>query len=61
MNFQRDGAAHYGMLADFMQAVSQKPGSAAAVTGLYRSANDVVVMWEKADARKGQPFTIPPG
>lgn len=61
LSFQRDGVAHYGMLADFMQAVSQKPDSQDAVKGLFRSANDVVVMWEKADARKGQPFTIPPG
>ncbi len=61
LDFQRDGAAHYGMLADFMQAVSQKPDSQGAINGLFRSANDVVVMWEKADARKGQPFTIPPG
>lgn len=61
LNFQRDGAAHYGMLADFMQAVSQKPDSQSAINGLFRSANDVVVMWEKADARKGQPFTLPPG
>lgn len=59
LDFQRDGIAHYGMLADFMQAVRDTPRSQDGITGLFRSANDVVVMWEKADARKGQPFVIP--
>ncbi|MGC4042276.1 MAG: membrane dipeptidase [Armatimonas sp.] len=49
-DFKRDGIAHYGMLADFMQAVSQKPGSGPAMTALFRSANDVVEMWEKCEA-----------
>ncbi len=61
LDFQRDGLAQYGMLADFMQSVSQKAESQNAVAGLFRSANDVVEMWEKADARKTGPFTIPPG
>ena len=59
--FERTGLAHYGMLPDFMQAISQKPTGAEAVTGLFRSANDVVEMWEKADERKSKPFTIPAG
>jgi microsomal dipeptidase-like Zn-dependent dipeptidase len=59
-NFQRDGLANYGMLADFMQAISQKPGGSEAITGLFRSANDVVEMWEKAEARKSRPFTVVP-
>lgn len=50
-DFRTDGIAHYGMLADFMQAISQKPGSAAALATLFRSANDVVAMWEKCEAR----------
>jgi microsomal dipeptidase-like Zn-dependent dipeptidase len=52
LDFQRDGIAHYGMLADFMQAVSQKPDSGDAMKALFRSANDVVEMWEKCEARK---------
>jgi len=50
-DFRTDGIAHYGMLADFMQALSQKPGSAAALATLFRSANDVVAMWEKCEAQ----------
>jgi len=49
-DFQRDGIAHYGMLADFMQALSQKPDSQGTLTALFRSANDVVEMWEKCEA-----------
>jgi hypothetical protein len=30
--------------------VSQKPGSEAALQALFRSANDVVEMWEKCEA-----------
>lgn len=48
-DFKKDGIAHYGMLADFMQAVSQKPNSNGAMTALFRSANDVVEMWEKCE------------
>jgi hypothetical protein len=60
-NFQRDGLANYGMLADFMQAISQKPGGSEVITGLFRSANDVVEMWEKAEARKSRVLTVPTG
>ena len=49
-DFKTDGIAHYGMLADFVQAVSQKPDSEAALTALFRSADDVVKMWEKCEA-----------
>ncbi|MGC4044398.1 MAG: membrane dipeptidase [Armatimonas sp.] len=48
-DFKKDGIAHYGMLADFMQAVSQKPGSDTAMKTLFHSANDVVEMWEKCE------------
>jgi len=52
-DFKRDGIAHYGMLPDFLQAISQKPGSTGAMNVLFRSANDVVKMWEKCEARRG--------
>ena len=53
-DFERDGIAQYGMLPDFLQALSQKPGSSAALTALFRSANDVVEVWEKCQtARAG--------
>jgi microsomal dipeptidase-like Zn-dependent dipeptidase len=51
-DFRTDGIAQYGMLPDFLQAVSQKPDSAAAVKALFLSANDLVVMWERCEARK---------
>ena len=49
-DLRRDGLAHFGMLPDFLQALSQKPGSDYAMQALYRSANDVVKMWEIAEA-----------
>lgn len=49
-DFRVDGIAHFGMLADFIQALSQQPNSQAPLNALFRSANDVVEMWEKAEA-----------
>lgn len=52
-DFNRDGIAHYGMLADFVQALSQQPDSAAAIDGLFRSAEETVRMWEGAERAAG--------
>lgn len=46
-DFKADGLAHYGMLADFMQALSQQPGAGPAMDRMFHSVNDVVTMWEK--------------
>jgi microsomal dipeptidase-like Zn-dependent dipeptidase len=51
-DFRRDGLAHYGMLPDFLQALSQKTNSRASLAALFRSANDVVVMWEACESQK---------
>jgi hypothetical protein len=48
-DFKNDGIAHYGMLADFMQALSQQPDSRNVLDKLFLSANDVVEMWEKCE------------
>lgn len=44
-DFRRDGLAHYGMLADFMEAISRRPGSATAMGDLFSSANSFYEMW----------------
>jgi hypothetical protein len=49
-DFRTDGIAHIGMMPDFMEAISAAPNGAATVGKLYRSANDVVEMWEKIEA-----------
>jgi microsomal dipeptidase-like Zn-dependent dipeptidase len=49
-DFQTDGLAHYGMLPDFMQALSDKPDSGAAVNALFHSAEDTIRMWEACEA-----------
>jgi hypothetical protein len=51
-DFQKDGLAHYGMLADFMQALSERTDMhpQPALDAIYHSAEDVVEMWEKAEA-----------
>jgi microsomal dipeptidase-like Zn-dependent dipeptidase len=49
-DFQTDGLAHYGMLPDFTQAVSDKPDSGPAVRALFHSAEDTIRMWEACEA-----------
>jgi hypothetical protein len=53
-----DGIAHYGLLPDFLQAVAQRPNADASVNVLFRSAEDVVRMWERVE--KAAPL-VPPG
>ena len=48
-DFKKDGIAHYGMLPDFLQAVSQQPNSSKVIDSLFHSVNDVVLMWEKCE------------
>ena len=45
-----DGLAHYGMLADFLEAIRRQPQGAAPYKALFQSAEDVIKMWEKAVA-----------
>lgn len=45
-----DGVAHYGMLPDMLAAASESEGGEGAVAGLFRSAEDFVLMWEKCEA-----------
>ncbi len=49
-DFTTDGVGHYGMLPDFLQALSQHPGAHDKVEALFRSAEDVVQMWERVEA-----------
>lgn len=51
-DFKKDGIAHYGMLPDFLAAVSQQPESGPAIDQLFHSVDDVVTMWEKCDFAK---------
>lgn len=53
-DFYKDGIAHYGMLPDFLEAVSQKRGSDDATQQLFHSVEDVVAMWEKCEAARGK-------
>ena len=51
-----DGVAHYGMLPDFLQDVANSHPNAAQVgtyfAPLFRSAEDYIRMWEKAEQRR---------
>jgi hypothetical protein len=51
-DFRIDGLAHYGMLAELVQAVETMPGGPAALDKLYSSAEFVIRMWEAAEAAK---------
>ena len=49
-NFTRDGIAHYGMLPDFLEALSDREGSESALNAMFGTAGDVVAMWERVEA-----------
>jgi microsomal dipeptidase-like Zn-dependent dipeptidase len=51
-SFDVDGMATYGMLPDFLEAINQLPSPTrptAALAALYRTAEDFIRMWEKAE------------
>jgi len=48
MNFQTDGLADYGLLPDFLQAVSRVARGEEVVRALFRGADNVITMWEKS-------------
>jgi hypothetical protein len=51
-DLRTDGLAHYGMLPDFLQAVSAARGGDRVVRELFNGAERVIQLWEKADAAK---------
>jgi microsomal dipeptidase-like Zn-dependent dipeptidase len=51
-DFTNDGLAHFGMLPDFLQAVSQTPDGERVVSKLFDGAEDVIRLWEKAQVAK---------
>jgi hypothetical protein len=52
LDFRKDGLAHYGMLADMAAALRSVPGGQKTFDRLFRSAEDVIRMWELIEARK---------
>jgi hypothetical protein len=48
-DFQKDGIANYGMLPDFIQALSQRPNAFPVIKALYSTAEDVIETWEAAE------------
>jgi hypothetical protein len=46
-----DGLAHYGLLPDLIQDLHNIGLGAAALTPMFRSAEDYIEMWEKTGAR----------
>lgn len=51
-DFKKEGLAHYGMLPDFIKSISLQPNSNSVIKTLYRSAEDLIQMWEKCDLQK---------
>jgi microsomal dipeptidase-like Zn-dependent dipeptidase len=51
-DFRNDGLAHFGMLPDFLQAVSQTPEGEKVVRNLFDGAEEVIRLWEKAQVAK---------
>lgn len=52
MPFAEKGIAEYGLLPDFLQAVSQAPRGEGVVRALFRGAEDFIQLWEKASVAK---------
>jgi microsomal dipeptidase-like Zn-dependent dipeptidase len=63
-DFYADGLANYGLLPDFLESLKELPGEqpVTALNALYRSAEDVIEMWEKVEAatRNIPPLPAPP-
>ncbi len=57
--FEERGIAHYGMLPDFLQAVAAQPEGSAALDGLFRSAEDFLVMRDKIIAARDRVLASP--
>jgi microsomal dipeptidase-like Zn-dependent dipeptidase len=51
-DFTSDGLAHFGMLPDFLQAVSQTPEGEKVVNKLFDGAEDVIKLWEKSQVAR---------
>lgn len=50
-DFEKDGLAHYGMLPDFIQAISQDSQlKITDIEQLFRTAEATIQMWEKVEA-----------
>ncbi|HEY3494837.1 MAG TPA: membrane dipeptidase, partial [Polyangiaceae bacterium] len=52
LDFRKDGLAHYGMLADMVSAVRKVQYGQDSADRLFRSAEDVIRMWERIQPRK---------
>jgi hypothetical protein len=56
-DFNLDGLAHYGLIPDMLQDVSnqlraQQTGKVRDLRALFRGANDYILMWEKTWAKR---------
>ncbi len=53
-NYNTDGVAHYGLLADFIRDVRGLPGGEEVVNTLFLSAEHFAQMWEKAERQRSR-------
>jgi microsomal dipeptidase-like Zn-dependent dipeptidase len=52
-DLNRDGVAHYGLIADLLADVRGRAGGRRALRSLFRSADEYLRMWRRAVARRG--------
>jgi microsomal dipeptidase-like Zn-dependent dipeptidase len=55
-NINKDGLAHFGMIPDFFQAIHNS-GNTQNLQKIYKSAEDVILMWEKCELAAKQITT----
>ncbi|WP_133299963.1 membrane dipeptidase [Larkinella punicea] len=53
-DYTQEGVAHYGLMPDFLQDISLKPGGKPIITNLFSGAEYFARMWEKCEQQKSQ-------
>jgi microsomal dipeptidase-like Zn-dependent dipeptidase len=58
-DFTADGLAHYGLLPDFLQAISQDERmDDQHLAALFRTAEETILMWERVEDEAGPPTEL---
>jgi hypothetical protein len=56
LDFTEDGLAHYGLLPDFLQAISQDERTDNDhLAAMYHTAEETILMWERVEGEAGPP------
>ena len=54
-DYNTEGVAHYGLFAEWLNAVSKTPDGENAMQQLFRSAEAYLRMWQRTGVEEAQP------